>query len=250
MFKMNTLGLLLLGILLTGTPAQAQRVDEAAAHLKRGKLSLNRQDFPGAIASFTKAIELKPTWAEAYLQRGYARRMHGALDLALEDYDKAAELDPRTTQNNRSVAQAYTNRGQIRCFASLFEEAIPDFNTAIRLFAGDLRPYYHRGQARLLLENFRGAITDYDYFISQEKHDSVTRAWAYAERGLAKHLLGQDQEGLKDIEQSLKLGVREKEIILHHLESLERQLNYLRQLRALKKGLIGRSRSFHLPAKS
>ena len=246
---MNHIGLLLLlGIVLAGTTAQTQRVDEAGAQLKRGKQFFYKKDFASAIASFTRAIELKPAWAEAYLQRGYARRMHGVLNLAIEDYDKATELDPRTTQNNRSVAQAYTNRGQIRCFAMEFAEAITDFNKAAKLFAGDLRPYYHRAQARLLLEDFRGAITDYDYFVSQEKYDLFFRARAFAERGLAKHLLGQDEEGMKDVAESLKLAGKDKEEMLQHMESLERQIIYLRQLRAQKKGLIGRLRSLHLVA--
>jgi len=240
---MKPIGLLLLGIVLAGTPAHAQRVDEAAAQLKRGKVFFHQKDFAGAIASFTKAIELKPTWAEAYLQRGYARRMHGVLDLAIEDYDKAAELDPRTTQNNRAVAEAYTNRGQIRCSALQFAEAITDFNRATKLFPGDLRPIYHRAQARLLLEDFRGAITDYDYFLSHEKYDPWSRALAFAERSLTKHFLGQDEDGMKDVEESLKLAGKGKEEILRHMEFLERQVSYLRHLRAQKRGLIGRLRS-------
>jgi tetratricopeptide (TPR) repeat protein len=68
----------------------------------------------GAIASYDEAIKLNPDRAEVYLKRGIAHRLQGALDRAIEDFDKATALDPTTTRNDRAVAEAYSNHGQIQ----------------------------------------------------------------------------------------------------------------------------------------
>ncbi len=218
----------------------AQRRDEAAVNLNRGKVLFDKSDFAGAIDSFSKAIELKPAWAEAYFRRGYARRMHGELNKAVEDFDKATELDPQTTRNSLVASQTYTNHGQVLTMNLQLDEAINDFDKAIKLLANDMRPYYERAQARLLLEDFNGAITDYSSYVEKEKYNIVDRARAYSERGLAKHLLGHDQEGAADVNEALKLvGKDAKEVILDQLASLEQQIKALHQLRAQKKRGIG-----------
>jgi tetratricopeptide (TPR) repeat protein len=216
-----------------------QNSEEAAAHLKRGKSLFSKNDFAGAIENYNKAIELRPNWAEAYLQRGMARRMYGQLDGSVADYDKASELDPRTTQNNRSVAQAYTNHGQILAMNSQLENAITDFTKALKLFADDVRPYFERAQARLLLEEFSNALADYDAYITREDHDQFSRARAYLERGLTKHLLGRDQEGNKDVEEGLKLAGKNADDLLLGLALLQQRIKIMHQIRAQQQKAIG-----------
>src|SRR5258708_115691 len=126
--------------------ADAQKRDPAAQELRRGKVLYAKHDFAGAGASYSRAIELRPDWAEAYVQRGYVRRMQGELDQAIIDYDKATELDPRSTRNNLGVAGAYVNHGFIRMADLHPEEAIRDFDKAIKL-TKTLPAYFHRGQA-------------------------------------------------------------------------------------------------------
>jgi tetratricopeptide (TPR) repeat protein len=219
--------------------ATAQQVDEAKAEFRRAELLTRKGDMVGAIESFTRAIALKPGWAEAYLQRAHLRRMHGELDKAVEDYDKATELDPRTTLNNRMAAQAYTNQGQIFALNLRFEDAIVDFDKAIKLFEEDERPYFERARVRLLLEDLSGAIVDYDLYINLNTHDPFSRARGYAERGLAKHLLGRDKEGATDVKKALELAVDDRAIILTDMAELEEQFNVLRRERALRKRAIG-----------
>lgn len=226
-------------IALAVWPAAAQQVDEATAEFRRADLLNRKGDTVGAIESLTRAIALKPSWAEAYLQRAQLRRMHGELDKSVEDYDKATELDPRTTLNNRMAAQAYTNQGQIFAVNLRFEDAIVDFDKAIKLFEGDERPYFERAQARLLLEDLSGAVADYDLYISRNTHDVLGRARGYAERGLAKHLLGRDKDGADDVNKALELAADYRAIILADLVRIEEQFKVLRRERGLKKRAIG-----------
>ena len=220
--------------------AQSNHGDQATAKFKRGKVLFGKGDFEEAIKSYHRAIELEPNWAEAYVQRGYARRMNHDLDKALEDYDKATELDPRTTAKNRVVAQAYTNRGQILSMQLKLEDAINDFNKAIRFFEEDERAFYERAQARLLLEDLAAAISDYDVYIVRQTHDDFTRSRAYGERGIAKLLLGREEDAQKDVKQGLELAGASGNEFLAHLAFIEARLITVRQLRATKgKGKIG-----------
>ena len=97
------------------------------------------------------------------------------------------------------------------------------------------RPLGERAQARLLLEDTSGSIADYSLYLEKEKYDIFGRARCYSERGLAKHLLGRDQEGAEDVQQALKLVGKDSPFILDQVAMLERQIKELHQLRVQKR---------------
>lgn len=219
--------------------AQPQTPDEAAASFNKGKLLAQRKDYPSAIVSYTRAIELSPRWAEVYVQRGIALRMSGQLDQAIEDFDKATELNPKVTQNNRAVAQAYTNRGQVLAMRFEFDRAINDFDQALKLFPEDLRPYFDRAEARLFLEDFKGALADYDLYLTKEKQNVIGRARGFLERGLAKHLIGRDPEGVADTKEGMRLADKSAPDLLMSLEFLRQRLEAYHQINQQKRKSIG-----------
>ena len=235
----KSLSLLLAFSVFCFAPAQSQQPNSAALEFQEGKALFGKGDYKGAILRYNKAVELNPRWAEAYLQRGYAERMSNRLDQALNDYDKATEIDPRSTKNNHAVADAYTNRGQIRQANLQPEEAIADLEKAIRLYPALSRPYETKGLARLLLEDFNGAIADFDSYLAMEKFDSLGRALVCADRSFAKLMLKKEPEAHKDFEESLKLAGKSSSAIEGRLQDLQAQLIIMRQLRAQKNKVIG-----------
>jgi len=58
----------------------------------RGVAKSDTRDLDGAIADFTKAIEIKPDYEDAYNARGNAKRSKGDWDGAKADYTKAIQL--------------------------------------------------------------------------------------------------------------------------------------------------------------
>jgi len=52
-------------------------------------------DLDGALADYSRAIELDPKYAPAYYNRGIAKNAKGDLDGAIADYNRAVELDPK-----------------------------------------------------------------------------------------------------------------------------------------------------------
>lgn len=233
LFSLMAIGLCVCS--LSAQPQKPKVSDGANAAFNRGKLLSQRNDFAGAITSYTQAIELNPQWAEAYLQRGIALRMSGQLDKAVEDFDKATELNP----HNRAVAQAYTNQGQVLTMRFEFDRAITDFEKAMKLFPDDLRPYFERAQARLFLEDFNGALADYDSYLTKQKFDPFGRARGFLERGLTKHLLGRDAEGVEDTKEGIRLADKIAPDLLLSLEFLRRRLEAFHQMNLQKRKSIG-----------
>ena len=73
-------------------------------------------DFDKAIDDYNKALEIRPRYAEAYNNRGYAHTQKGDLQAALDDYSKALEINPLFVDayNNKAWILATTDDKQLR----------------------------------------------------------------------------------------------------------------------------------------
>ena len=120
----------------------------------------------------------------AYNNRGLAYARKGDFDEAIEDYNQAIELNPKS-------AVAYQNRGNIYFDQKDFDEAIEDYNQAIeyktKLDPPDLAgAYYNRGRIYARKANVDQAIVDLRKAIElNPKLDPSDLAVAYNKRGLA-----------------------------------------------------------------
>lgn len=87
-----------------------------------------------AIALYTKAIDINPSIAELYFDRGAAKGISFDFDGAIADYDKAIELNPdyKEAYANRGSAKInkYTSRGIIEPTAEQSQSACEDFYKA------------------------------------------------------------------------------------------------------------------------
>ena len=66
----------------------------AEDYVDQGDSKIMLQKHDEAIDHYTKAIDLKPDFAEAYYLRGYSKSMIEDLNGAIDDYSKAIELKP------------------------------------------------------------------------------------------------------------------------------------------------------------
>lgn len=68
----------------------------------RGVAYLHAKDEKNCFTDLNRAIELQPNYSFRYACRAYAKKNFGDLDGAIEDYEKAVELDPddAIAQNN------------------------------------------------------------------------------------------------------------------------------------------------------
>ena len=93
------------------------RADEATTS------ETKKSEYEKSIKHYTKAIELKQDFPEAYNNRGNAYYHIGDYNRAIEDYDKAIEIQP-------DLAELYHNRGEALLHLNEMEKAKADLITA------------------------------------------------------------------------------------------------------------------------
>ena len=150
-----------------------------------------------AMEDYNKAIELNPRLVEAYTNRGNAYWYKQQYDKAIEDYNKAVELNPRN-------AIAYTNRGVAYKNKQQYERAIEDFNRAIELDPGYANAYYNRGLAYSAKQQYDRAIENYNRAI--ELNPKYVEA--YGGRGTAYGKKHQYERAIEDFNRAIELNPR------------------------------------------
>ena len=93
-----------------------QNADEA---FELGRYHMQVGDLDKAVYYFTRAIQINPSFSQAYNNRGVVYQAKGYYDQAISDYSKAIELDP-------SYAQAYNNRAISYYFRKNYDKAWED----------------------------------------------------------------------------------------------------------------------------
>lgn len=83
-------------------------------------------DYQQAIAKLTRAIELKPEYANAYFNRGELHFELQQFESALADYSAAVRL-------NEQDPQYFNSRGHCRFMLEAYEEALTDYRQAAQL---------------------------------------------------------------------------------------------------------------------
>lgn len=185
----------------TPTPAASPTPDPASAtlHLNQGDAKMAKGDFDGAIDDYNKALEINPKLTEAICNRGIARQSKGDLDGALVDYTKALEIDPK-------FVTAYHNRGLARQAKSDWDGAISDYTRALACDTKDIQDYYNRGQARQGKGDMDGALDNLKHYCDIAppadfySHYAHLYIWVISAR--QKHVKDAD----KDLSTALALG--------------------------------------------
>ena len=196
---MRLFALCLTAALLCAGAAMAEDAPDADTLFQSGADALNKGDDDGAIAAFSAALRLSPSFVTALVDRGfaYARKKHyadaiadfdralalvpdnvAALDsrgrahaaqrdfaLALADYDRVLELSP-------NFAPAWIDRGNVLFAQKRYDEAIAGYSRLLALVPGDpVGALTARGDAYGAKLEFAKALADYDRAIALAPKD-------------------------------------------------------------------------------
>jgi tetratricopeptide (TPR) repeat protein len=168
--------------------------DNYLAFNNRGAARLDAGDLSGALADFTRALEIHPRYEEAYNNRGNVRLKTGHPRAAIEDYERAIDLDS-------TYAEAYLNRGNARQRTGDLDGAMDDYQQALALGASPARVYYNRGLARKRAGDVKGAIADYTRAVELDPG----KASAWINRGNARLEQGEVEGAVEDLSRAIAL---------------------------------------------
>ena len=170
----------------------------------------DNKEYEKAINYFTKAIELKKDFIDAYNNRGNSYKKKGDYDNALLNYTKAIEY-------SRNFAKGYYNRGNVYDDIREYDKAIDEYTKAIRLNPNDVDSYTNRGVAYYHNGDYEKAIRDYLSAIEIKSDDIISH------KNLSEALLvtGEYGKGFEYIQKVNTLKMEDKdEAYLKYLECI------------------------------
>lgn len=104
--------LLIAGLILLAAPARAEQRGDAKEHVDFGIAVAQRGLWREATFRWQQAVELDPTYAEAWNNLGIGYEQLGRFDDARKAYERALELDPTNTfiRNNYDLFREIYDR--------------------------------------------------------------------------------------------------------------------------------------------
>lgn len=198
----------------------------AELHFGRAEALRELEDYENAVTSYRNALQVNDKFAQAYNGRGICFREQGRLDLALNDFRTAAELDrrdpsiaanlgdilvnnaqdptqamqylDRAIEFNPEDAEAYRNRGWAHTLLREFEEGIVDLNKAIELDAEDYETYQRLASVHMAEEDYQLAIDAQskaiEYYVPEGNGQPNTHISGYLQRANMRMTLAKQEE--------------------------------------------------------
>jgi len=220
--------------------AEANRA-EAQATLDEGIALYEDGDLKEALSRFDQAVEMDPSWADAYLGRSYVRFeamfQYNDFDQIIpieHDLSMAIKLDP-------SLAEAYCQRGRLHfmlagqfflLFPVIVEQGAADYGRYLELEPDG--PCWEEAEQFLEIANdpnleemlpmIEGEIASATSAIEQNPQDLA----AYWTRAMYYAALGDGEQAVRDLKTLIETGVESDSLSpdqLEWLEQLERDMD-------------------------
>ena len=99
--------------------------DESILYNLLGACKAAQDDIQGALISYNKAIEINPSYFDAYFNLGNTYQQLNQLDKSIDSYKKSINLNPKSPE-------AYNNLGNIYHQLSMTDEAMIQFQNAVK----------------------------------------------------------------------------------------------------------------------
>jgi tetratricopeptide (TPR) repeat protein len=197
----------------------------AEAYANRGGLYNTKKNLDLALMDLNEAIRLKPDYAPAYANRGTVYYNRKDYERARADWEQTLRLDPRfpdirkKLENLRQFSQdtklaEIIKRGVDAASTGDSDQALADFNEAVRLKPDNAEAYMNRGNIHSSIGNPDQAMADYNKAISLRPDFAA----AYVNRGNLYEKQKDYAHARKDWEQALHLDPK----MLFAREGIER----------------------------
>lgn len=196
--------------------------------MSRGIANVEIGNYDLAISDFTRVVKLKPDSGNGWFNRAealYQRSRPANLAKTQRNEDESQEAMPHNTLEqqrmgyqqaisdydvairlNSNDTQALTGRGHAKFALAQFEEALKDYEEVIRLVPTNATAYLNRGDVHQQLENWNAASTDYTKSLAIEKTEVACQRTAWFLATCPDETFRKPSEALNLIKQAIKMG--------------------------------------------
>ncbi|WP_225902937.1 tetratricopeptide repeat protein [Pseudanabaena yagii] len=159
-----------------------------------GDAFIEAENYEEVIASYDRAVEIKPDYHEAWYNRGIALDNLGRYEEEIASYDQAVAIKP-------DLHQAWYNRGVALDNLGRYEEEIASYDQAVAIKPDKHEAWNNRGVALVNLGRNEEAIASYDraVAIKPDKHE------AWNNRGIALGNLGRYEEAIASYDRAVEI---------------------------------------------
>ncbi|MCD8489426.1 MAG: tetratricopeptide repeat protein [Desertifilum sp.] len=133
--------------------------EEVQTLFDQGNQQYSQGLYQAAIASYDRAIALRPDLGEIWTNRGLALNQLQQYEEALANYDRALALKP-------DFYTALSNRGMTLKNLGRYQEALFSYDRAITAYPDFFDPWLNRGNILMALQEYQEAIASYDRAIA------------------------------------------------------------------------------------
>ena len=182
-------------IVIIVTLFACNNTENVNSYMKKAILEIESKDYDNAFLLLNKAIELDSINSVAYFLRGQVKDLQNKnKDCVCEDYKKSLEL------GNIDAKKAYN----VFCYkipVTEFDKLIKEFNVYIKKYPNRFEGFYDRGNLKFDYGLLNEAIEDYNIAIKLQKYPV-----AYYNRGLCYLKLNNKEKAKVDILKAISLG--------------------------------------------
>ena len=180
------------------TKALELRPDYREALVNRGTGYAALRKFDDAVKDFSAAVRIGPENAPVHIKRANAYLALGKFDEAADDFGAVIRINPDN-------ALAHVNRAQAYLRAGLLERTVADCETAFRLGRETGECHRFRGFALFMLAKHDEAIASLTTAVEMQPDAAI----GHYQRGLANLAAGRLENAISDFDASIRLGAND-----------------------------------------
>ncbi|MTJ50399.1 serine/threonine-protein kinase [Dolichospermum sp. UHCC 0259] len=190
------LGIFVLGIGSFGAIFMLNRLNnENAIELyNQGNTLIQLQRYEEALATYEKAIDIKPDYPQALYGQGKALFQLKKYQESLKAYDQAIQIQP-------NYLEAWTNRGFVLVRLQRYSEAIATVDKALQLKNDDPQVWQLKGDILIKKNQYNDAIKAYEQAINLQSDNHEL----WYKKGLALQNLKQYEEAITSYKKTVEL---------------------------------------------
>lgn len=190
----------------------------ALAFYRRGNAYNGKRNYELAIQDYEEAIRLNPKSANFFTNRGVALMGKREYDRAIESYTEAIRLAPRR-------ADTFSNRGVAYARKRDYDRALADYNEALRLDPNHANALFNRGNAYRHKKDYAKAIQDYDASIRLSPSAKV-----FSNRGIVYSHKGEHALAIQSYNEALRLNPNHLNALYNRANAFTRKGEYARAI--------------------